>query len=352
MVRCTRYAAAVLMFVLLLPGFASAQGDKPVDVTGDWEMTAETPNGSFTSTLKLERSGDGLTGRTVGRNGQERKLNNVKLTGKTLNFDRDISVNGMDLHLVYTGTVEGDTIKGTFEAGGQTMNWSAHRLAATPRSAPGGSTTPAGVTGTWKITVETPNGTRERTLVLKQEGQKLTGTVTGPMDQVIPIEEASVKGKELRFSVSFNRNGNTVKRTYAATLDGDILKGTVEGGGNTASFTGRRQGAPATPAAAAGIAGTWKLTTESPDRTYRSTVTLIQQDGKWSGKFVTDQGKEEPLKDLTVKDKQLAFTVDIDFNGMPVHLEFTGTVEGNQLKGTMNANGSLLSTTGERAPKA
>src|SRR5437870_10132673 len=89
--------------------------------------------------------------------------------------------------------------------------------------------TAGGIAGTWKISVDTPNGTRERTLVLRQEGDRLTGTLTGPMDQVTPLQEVSFKGKELRFSVSFDRDGQTIKRSYVATVDGDTLKGSVEG---------------------------------------------------------------------------------------------------------------------------
>ncbi len=36
----------------------------------------------------------------------------------------------------------------------------------------------ADVTGTWKATAEGPNGTMERTFVLKAEGDKLTGEAT------------------------------------------------------------------------------------------------------------------------------------------------------------------------------
>jgi len=34
----------------------------------------------------------------------------------------------------------------------------------------------ADVTGTWKLSVETPNGTGTPTVILKQDGEKLTGT--------------------------------------------------------------------------------------------------------------------------------------------------------------------------------
>jgi hypothetical protein len=119
---------AGLALLLTVPPFAAAQAEKPVDVSGDWEWTVETPVGNFTSTMKLVKNGESLSGVSINREGQESKLNDVKLSGKTLTFTHDVSFNGADHHLAYTGTVEGDTIKGTFEAEGQTLNWSARRV--------------------------------------------------------------------------------------------------------------------------------------------------------------------------------------------------------------------------------
>jgi hypothetical protein len=275
---------------------------------------------------------------SIGQDGKETKLNDLKLAGKTLTFTEDINHEGMDYHLVYTGTVEGDTIKGTFETMGQTMNWSAKRAAATPAG-------PVSAAGTWKITVQTPNGPRERTLILKQEGNQLSGTITGPMDQATTLQDASLKGKELRFTISFDRNGQTVQRTFVAAVDGDSLTGGIEGGDQRITFTGKREAAPV---AASGAAGTWKLSVMAPDRTYLPTITVTQQAGKWGGQLVSEQGEKAELKDLVVNGNQLDFTADLDMGGMVIHLKFSGTLDGDKLKGTMEANGSPLPTTGDR----
>ena len=340
----TRYAfhsLAGLALLLLAPRIATAQAEKPVDAVGQWAMTVETPSGNFTSTLKLERKGDQLTGVSVGQDAKETKLNDLKLAGKTLTFTEDITHEGTDYHLVYTGTIEGDTIQGTFETAGQTMTWSAKRAAATPA-------VPVSAAGTWKITVQTPNGPRERTLILKQEGSQLSGTVTGPMDQVSTLQDVSLKGKELRFTISFDRNGQTVQRTFIAAVDGDSLSGSIEGGDQKLTFTGKRETATAATAATAGAAGSWKLSVMAPDRTYLPTITLTQQDGKWAGKLVTEQGDTAELKDLLLNGNQLSFTADLDMGGTLIHLKFTGTLDGDKLKGTMEANGGNLPTTGDR----
>src|SRR6266852_9879455 len=105
MIRYALSSLAGLAVLLLAPGFATAQAEKPVDAAGQWAMTVETPGGNFTSTLKLERKGEQLTGVSVGQDGKETKLNDMKLAGKTLTSTEDITHEGTDYHLVYTGTI-------------------------------------------------------------------------------------------------------------------------------------------------------------------------------------------------------------------------------------------------------
>jgi hypothetical protein len=342
-----RYAHCRSLWGLLLlaPGLAAAQNEKPVDITGDWIMTAETPAGTFTSKLHFERNGVELIGRTTTRQGTEAKLNHVKLAGKMLTFDRDIQVMDMMLHLVYTGTVDTGGIKGTFEANGQTLNWSALR----PNAAPPAAARAPSPAGTWKLQVDTPNGTRERTLVVQGEGDHLTGTITGPTGQVTALQDVSFKDRQLRFTMSMERDGATVKRTFVATLDGESLSGKIEGGNLVRSFTGRRESAPMP--AAVGIAGTWKLVVQGPEHTYHPTLVLTEEGGKFGGKLQPEGSPEAALKDLTVKGNQVEFAADINVGGQEIHLQFTGTIEGDKLKGTMTAGDSNLPTTGDRQPK-
>jgi hypothetical protein len=338
MTRNALYTMAGLAVLLLSPRFGTALAETPADVLGNWETTVETPGGNFTSTLKLVRNGDQLSGVSVGKDGKETKLNDLKLAGKTITFTEDVTHEGTDYHLVYTGTLDGDTITGTFETMGQTMNWSAKRAASPPAAS-------VGMAGTWKITVQTPNGPRERTLVLKQEGEKFSGTITGPMDQVTTLQDVSLKGKELRFTVSFDRNGQTVQRTFVAAVDGDSLAGGIEGGDRRSTFTGKRDAAPV---AASGATGTWKLSVKAPDKTYQPTITVTQQAGKWGGQLVDEQGDKAELKDMLVNGNQLSFVADLETGGMVIHLKFSGTLDGDKLKGTMQANGGMLPTEGER----
>ena len=83
-------------------------------------------------------------------------------------------------------------------------------------------------TGTWKWSFTGQNGqTRETTLKLKLEGDKLTGTISGRGDDTA-IEDAKLAGDEISFKVTREFNGNKVTAKYSGKLSGDSIKGKTE----------------------------------------------------------------------------------------------------------------------------
>jgi hypothetical protein len=87
--------------------------------------------------------------------------------------------------------------------------------------------------GTWKWSSQGRQGGNaiEWTLKLKQEGDKLTGNVTGtfggtPTDA--PISDGTIKGDEIAFTVVRERGDQKFVSKYAGKLDGDTIKGKTE----------------------------------------------------------------------------------------------------------------------------
>lgn len=85
-------------------------------------------------------------------------------------------------------------------------------------------------TGTWTWTMEGRNGqTRTNTIVLKLDGEKLTGHIEGRArqgnQQETPIEDAKIKGDEVSFKVTREFNNNKFVMKYAAKISGDTMKG-------------------------------------------------------------------------------------------------------------------------------
>jgi len=82
--------------------------------------------------------------------------------------------------------------------------------------------------GTWKWSFTGQNGqSRETTLKLKLEGDKLTGTITGRGGDTA-IEEAKIKGEDISFQVTREFNGNKVVTKYNGKIAGDTIKGKSE----------------------------------------------------------------------------------------------------------------------------
>lgn len=75
----------------------------------------------------------------------------------------------------------------------------------------------ADLSGNWKATYSTPNGKSVGTLVLKSDGDKLTGTTKGPMGE-FPIQDGNSEGLDVYFHVIVNRDGTDMKMTYRGRL--------------------------------------------------------------------------------------------------------------------------------------
>jgi hypothetical protein len=83
-------------------------------------------------------------------------------------------------------------------------------------------------TGTWKWTVTFNNNTRDVTLKLKLEGEKLTGKISGRNNTERDIENATFKDDEVSFSVTRERDGQKFVTKYKGKLDGNTIKGKAE----------------------------------------------------------------------------------------------------------------------------
>lgn len=83
-------------------------------------------------------------------------------------------------------------------------------------------------TGTWKWSFTFNNTTRETTLKLKLDGDKLTGAIIRRNNEETPIADATIKDNEVAFSLSRERNGQKIVTKYKGKLDGDTIKGTSE----------------------------------------------------------------------------------------------------------------------------
>lgn len=192
------------------------------DVIGTWDATVTTTQGQAIPTqIKLKKDGEKIVGSIAGQAGETPVQADV--TGKTLTIRFTYQgQGGQPMGIELAGMVDGDTIKGTMavagEPGGQFV--AARMKESKDPSIPS-------LTGTWNISVELPNITATPTVVLKQDGEKLTGDYVSAQYGKFPIT-GTLKGSDVSFWFAMNVEGNALNVTYTGTVDKDgSLKGTV-----------------------------------------------------------------------------------------------------------------------------
>jgi len=120
-------AALVTTFVMMvLP-----VGVYAANVTGEWNLTVETPNGTGTPTVTFKQDGETLTGTYKGRFGEAPVKGTIK--DNAIKFTVTINVQGQDLEIEYAGTVDGDSMKGKAKFGDMGEgNFTGKKAAAKP----------------------------------------------------------------------------------------------------------------------------------------------------------------------------------------------------------------------------
>ena len=102
------------------------------------------------------------------------------------------------------------------------------------------------VTGTWNMTIDTEQGSAPATLMLQQDGEKLTGSapatlmlqqdgekLTGSLvsDQGTVEFEGTIAGDKLEWVMEIDAGGVFLEITIEGTVDGDEMMGTLDLGG-------------------------------------------------------------------------------------------------------------------------
>ena len=201
--------------------------------------------------------------------------------------------------------------------------------------------------GTRDATLTSPQGTFNVQLILKQDGEKVSGVVKSPRGE-LPIE-GTTNGKDIKLKYTIKFQENDMLINLSGALDGASIKGTADYGGmaegefnaKRASEAGAATKAPAnaTSSGAASasdktdISGVWSFQVDSSAGSGTPSFTFKQDGEKLTGQYKGAFG-EAPLSG-TLKGNKVDFVIKIDAQGQQMTITYTGTVEKDgSMKGT------------------
>jgi len=196
---------------------------------------------------------------------------------------------------------------------------------------------PAPVGGTWTWQNKLAGNDVPNSLRLEQEFQVVSGAVKSPGGSDVAITEASLAGKELRFTVPLGSGKERVVVAYHGTAEGDVIRGTQEwrGGPNAGEHPWVAKRKPVD------ITGRWQV--RAPSHSDRNGTLRIRREGAGlKAAYTRDEepAKEMPLPGFYVWGSSIRF--ELPTNGRP--LAFRGSLGPDGGGGTVSREQSKRRT--------
>ena len=92
--------------------------------------------------------------------------------------------------------------------------------------------------GTWVLTMETPRGANEQTVVIRDEAGEVAATLGGGRGGQIDISDIARDGESLVLAFERNFQGNAIDIVLTLSLDGEVITATQDIAGGQFSMTG------------------------------------------------------------------------------------------------------------------
>ena len=194
----------------------------------------------------------------------------------------------------------------------------------------------ADAAGTWDVVFNAPDGEHKGQLILKRDGDTLTGAVVGEAGQY--KAEGQQKGADVTLSFTYTADA-PIPITMKGTVKGDAMSGTATFGSDPGRWSATRAAAGAAPgqggaqAAAVDISGAWLFEVTTAAGSGSPAVTFNQSGETLTGQYSGQLG-EAPITG-TLKGRELSFSFDVAAQDTKLHVVYTGTAAKDALKGTV-----------------
>jgi hypothetical protein len=218
--------------------------------TGTWTLSINLGEGDQSVTLVLQQEGENLHGSLSGALGSAQIANANVSPGGELRFTAPVTTGGQTTEATFTGTITGNQMRGTVQTTGRSPGtFTGARSVPTPSTPPSStpSPTPSGtpparddnLSGTWTLTLAVGPRTVPGTLVLRQQGASLSGTLESPFGTT-DLSNGSIGADGFRFTSSADVGGRSVEMTITGRATGNQMSGAVTSEIGTTTFTGTK----------------------------------------------------------------------------------------------------------------
>jgi hypothetical protein len=233
---CARRWLYRLWFAIALSTANAADpSPEPSRFEGTWTWEFTMPDGAKISpTLRVHTDEDGIVSlKTRFRPGSSLAITNFSIQGNSLTLEVLRERNGATARTQYSGTLDGDTLRGTIVSDSS----------GTPAEYPWIARRNVNIEGSWKWTVrpfgrpgqrrdsssdddEEPSGV-ELQLSLKRDADKVSGKLKIGASTEVEIKHGRFRDGIVTFQTARERNGAMVTNNYLGKLNGDRLQGQV-----------------------------------------------------------------------------------------------------------------------------
>ena len=190
---------------------------------GDWDMTVKMGDREFAATLVVRPGLDNTLKAEWQSQWGEHKITDVELDRGTLRFKRTSKVQDREWTSTFEGSIQGDTLSGTFRS-------------ERGEAAAVGKRRGAALVGDWVLDLTSERGSRKQRLRVNPDLTGLYGTTR--------LEKVRLEGEQVGFDVVWQFGDRTFESKFVGKLVDSKLEGDLTSERGTAKVTGTKLARP------------------------------------------------------------------------------------------------------------
>lgn len=199
------------------------------------------------------------------------------------------------------------------------------------------------IVGLWKGRVVTSEGERIFTLKFSRQEGKIVGVGISHTGVESPLQEVTLDGNNLSFTVTFEREGQTITLKVKGVVEGNTIKGTIEGPRGSIEWTAQR--VPPYEK----LLGIWRVKAEiagEPPQEY--VLNLQSEGGKLKGLLSGGDLGEVPIPEIILQGEEFQCTFTVRQEGGEFQVLCKGTFSGDLFRGTATVADQVYQLTGKK----